>query len=237
MSNTPTRFPKGSTNVTRDNPMNMLPCQDPSKAHVYFTDFDSLTIADFTVTKVGSGTTALAAGDGGVLLATNTAGATDSIVLTKTPSNFNMSAGLQTWFRTSFQTSDATKSKLMFGLVNATATTFSPTDGFWFSKAAAGTAFALNYASTTATAQSVTGQAPSQTFALANATEVVLSIYWDGVNTVWFYINDTVAGSIVVTSVTAVALAPVLAIQNGEAVAKTLSIDYLMTAKERTTLA
>lgn len=230
---TPTRFPKGVTNVSPRHPLARFKGPDPLKSHVFWTDFDTFVAGDWTITKVGTGTDALTAFDGGALLDTTTAGATDSQILVKTPSGFTLNSGLQSWFRSKHRLSDATTSRLLAGLINASATTFVPTDGFWFDKANAGTTISINsgiagVVTTTAIAAAV--------FTAVAATDVVLGIHFDGRSTVSFYINDVCVGSITLASVTAVALAPAFGIQNGAAAAKTLTTDFLLAAEERADL-
>ena len=81
MPNTPTRFPKGVTNVTKEDPMGMLGMPDPTKFHTYMEDFDIYNATDFTITTTeagsGSATEALADEDGGVLVITNDDADTD----------------------------------------------------------------------------------------------------------------------------------------------------------------
>ena len=64
-----TRYPNGVTNVAANSILGAYGAPDPTRFHEFFDDFDRFVAADWTITKTGTGTTALFAEDGGVLQA------------------------------------------------------------------------------------------------------------------------------------------------------------------------
>jgi len=71
---TTSRFPFGITNTIKTETLGMFGIPDPTKFHTFFDDFDRYVAGDWTLTSIGTtGTAALADGDGGLLLLTDTA--------------------------------------------------------------------------------------------------------------------------------------------------------------------
>ena len=116
-NNVVTRFPGGVTNVGQDAIFADLLQTDPTEYHLYFEDFDTYTAGDWVVTETdASATQALTAGDGGLLLLTNTAADNDLIALQKTPASFTFTAGKASFFSCRFKVSDATQSDVAIGM-------------------------------------------------------------------------------------------------------------------------
>jgi thiazole synthase ThiGH ThiG subunit len=68
-----------------------------------------------TETQAGA-TQALTAGDGGLLLLTNTAADDDLVALQKTPAAFTLTAGKRAFFACKFKVSDAAQSDVAIGM-------------------------------------------------------------------------------------------------------------------------
>lgn len=227
-----TRFPFGLTNVSEVNLFADMVQPDPTLFHQYFNDFDTYTAGDWVVTETDSSATqALTAGDGGLLLITNTAADNDLVALQKTPAAWTFTAGKKTFFRCRFKVSDATQSDLVFGLQVVDITPLDVTDGVYFLKADGSTAVSIvcrKDASTGSTSASgITN--------LANDTFVELGWYYDGVDKIAYEVNGSVIGSVSATSsyLPDATCTVSFALQNGEAVAKTMTVDYVFVAKER----
>ena len=110
MSST-TRFPNGVTNAGEDTIFAALGQLAPTKFHTYMEDFDYYTAGDWTVTETQAGATqALADGDGGLLLLTNSAADDDLNALQKKGESFRFAAGKKLWFEARFKVSDAPSS-------------------------------------------------------------------------------------------------------------------------------
>ena len=226
---TTTRFPNGVTNVGEDSLFAQLAQLAATNFHTYFEDFDYYTAANWTVTETDAGATqALADGDGGLLLITNTAADNDLVSLQKVGESFRFAAGKKLFFEARFKVSDATQSDVVIGLQITDTTPLDVTDGVFFIKAdgAATVNFLVGKNNTATTASSVA--------TMANDTFIRLGFYYDGVSAVQYFVNGANAGSSVTTNLPDDEdLTVTFAIQNGEAVAKTMTVDYIYVAKER----
>jgi hypothetical protein len=233
---TPSRFPSGIATAVKTNPLGQFGMPDPTKWHVFFDDFDTYTAADWTVTEVGVATQALTDGDGGLLLVTNAAADNDSSQNQKLGESFLLTSGKKTIFKARLKVSDATQSDLLIGLAVLDTTLIAAagdgvTDGVFFQKDD-GVATLDVYCQKDTT----TGQTSATSIAtLVSDTFVTLSWYYDGVDSINYYVNDVHTGTLSATStyLPDTELTVSFAVQNGEAVAKTMTIDYLFAAVER----
>jgi hypothetical protein len=229
-NNVVTRFPNGVTNSAQDAIFGDLITTDSTKLHTYWNDFDTYTAGDWVVTAVGAGSQALAAGDGGWLLLTNAAADNDMIGMQKTPAAFTLSTTKKAFFKTRFKTSDATQSDIAVGLQIVDTTPLDVTDGVYFLKAdGAATADIIcrKDATTGSTSASAVATLVSDTF-------IELAWYYDGNGTLQYAVDGTVIGSLSVASYFPDSILTVsFAIQNGEGVAKTLTMDFIYAAIER----
>ena len=237
-----TRFTKGvSTTLTSQQALSNYPGLDVTKTHEYFNDFDNYlsNAGEFTVTTVGSGSIALAAGDGGIINMATSAGATDSLVITKPVAGFSPVAGLEMWFEVQLSCTDATNTQIICGMANMLTAPFTLTnitDGFFFNKPTAAALFNA-YVRGSSNTQNLT--AIGNSTAMVNATNIILGMYCDVNGNFSFYINDNRVCTIQTlqtvgsTYFPAVNLTPFVGIQNGAAAIKTLSLDYIHAAKLR----
>jgi hypothetical protein len=226
-----TRFPNGLTNVSEVNLFADMVQPDQTLFHEYWNDFNSYASADWTVTATGSTTQALTAGDGGLLLITNSAANNDVCQVQKLPAAFAFTAGKKAFFRAKFQVNDATASTVIVGVQNTNTVATTATDGIYFSKAASSTSVSLiSRLNTTTGSTTVTGVAT-----MANATQIELGWYWDGVSVLAYEVNGTVLGSINPSTgyIPDTTVAPIFYIKNGAAAAKTMTVDYVFFAIER----
>lgn len=229
MANLVTRFPNGLTNVGEDSPFADLAMPAPTLFHTYMEDFDYYTAGDWTVTETDAGATqALADGDGGLLLITNTAADNDLVALQKKGNSFTFESGKRLFFEARFKVSDATQSDLVMGLQVTDATPLAVANGVFFIKndGAATVDFVLTKSSTSTTNSSVA--------TMANDTYIRLGFFYDG-STMTYFVNGVNTGTSVVTNLplSTTNLTVSFAIQNGEAAAKTMTVDYIFVAKER----
>jgi len=226
-----TRFPNGLTNVSETNLFADLVQPDPTLFHQYYQDFDAYASADWTVTATGSTTQALTAGDGGLLLITNSAANADVCSLQKVPAAFAFTAGKKAFFRAKFQVNDASASTVIVGVQNTNANPLTATDGIYFSKAAASTSVSL-ISRLNATTGSTT---VASVATLANNTQITMGWYWDGGSVLQYAVNNVVLGSINPSTgfIPDTTVTPTLYIKNGAAAAKTMTVDYVFFAIER----
>lgn len=236
---TPVRYPYGVSTVPASNPLGQFGMPDPTEWHVWFDDFDDFTAAQWiiTTTEAGAGdaTEAISNADGGVLLLTNDAAdndldflqwsGTDASAATET---FKFVSGKKLFFKARIKVSDATQSDFVIGLQITDTTPLAVSDGVYWRKddGDADLDFVVikDSTATTATAASTA----------ANDTWMTLAFYYDGKSSIRYYKNDVQLGTSVTTNmVDDEELTISFGIQNGEAVAKTMSVDYIFVAKER----
>ena len=226
---TTTRFPNGVTNVGEQSLFAELGQPAATNFHTYFEDFDYYTAGDWTVTETDSGATqALTDGDGGLLLITNTAADNDLVSLQKKGESFRFASGKALFFEARFKVSDATQSDVVIGLQITDTTPLDVSDGVFFIKAdgAATVNFLVEKNNTATTASSIA--------TMADDTYIRLGFYYDGSSAVQYFVNGTYTGSSVTTNLPDDEdMTVTIAIQNGEAVAKTMTVDYIYVAKER----
>lgn len=228
----PTRFPNGLTTTTKNSPLGEFILPDMTTAHVYFEDFDYFAAANWIITTVedgaGAATEALADEDGGVLLITNDDADDDSDFFNKDGESFLMAAGKQAWFSARLKVSDATQSDWIMGLQITDTTPLAVTDGIFFRKDDGDTNIDFVVIKDSV-ATTVTGAGTN-----ADDTYVTLSFYYDGKSRIRYFVDGVMQGSTVTDNLPDDEVLTVsFGIQNGEAVAKTMSVDYILAAKER----
>lgn len=229
-----TRFPNGVTNVVKESALGMMGQLDPSKFATYFNDFYTYLASDWTITETeagaGSASQALTAGNGGLMLLTNDAADNDATFF-QGAAGFAMTAGKKAFFQARFKVSDATQSDVQIGLILTDTTPLDATDGIYFQKDD-GDANIDVYVRKDATTGSNSSLAVGT---LVADTFIKVGFYYDGKDKVAFYLDDVKVGSLDASStyLPDANLAISFGIQNGEAVAKTMTVDYVFAAVER----
>lgn len=241
----PTRLgPKGVTNAVISSLLNKMGQLDPTRYNTFFEDFNNSSDAvattplNWTATAVGAGTRAVAALDGGAILLTNAAADNDSIALQIKNPSFILNAGKQSWFESRFKISDATQSDFLIGLTGLDTTPIGAAaseetgvaDGIFFLKIDGQTDLRLYARKASAT---VTSKLAIAT--IVADTMISAGWHYDG-KEFKIYVNDLHVTSVdapFATGVPALVIGPNLMIQNGEAVAKTATIDRIFACQER----
>ena len=230
-NNSVTRLPSGVTTVATSSLFANFPVPYSNALVEYFNDFFTYTTNRWVVTETQAGATqALTAGSGGWLLLTNSAADDDLVALQKTPAMLDLSATKQTWFTSRFKVSDATQSDVVIGMQVVDTTPLDVTDGIYFLKAdgaATVNIICRKDATTGSTSASAIATMVSDTF-------IQLDWYYDGAGYLFYAVNGTVGGSLSVASYFPDTSTTVsFAIQNGEAVAKTMTVDWVGVWQER----
>jgi hypothetical protein len=238
-----TRYPNGVTNADPNTTLAEFGMPDPTKYHVWFDDFDNYLAAEWVRTATGAGTTVINTGaDGGILLTTNAAADNDAVYYQMSENAAAGSAetwkfveGKKLWFKARLKVSDITQSDFVMGLQITDTTPLDASDGVFFRKDDGDSDLDFVIVKdSTATTKTMSGL-------LANDTYIVLGFYYDGgtlgasgSGRVHCFVNDVVKSQNVTTNlVNDEELTISFGIQNGEAVAKTMSVDYIFVAKER----
>lgn len=227
-----TRFPSGVTNVEKASTLGAMGQPDPTKFYTYFDDFNYFSAADWTITTTeagaGSATEALTDAAGGVLLITNDDADNDADFFNKVGESFSFESGKKLWFKSRFKVSDATQSDFIIGLQITDTTPLDVTDGVFFQKddGDASLDFHVEKDGTATTASAVA--------TIVDDTYVTVGFYYNGSDELQYFVDDAKVGTSVTTNLPDDEVLTVsFGIQNGEAAAKTMSIDYILAVKER----
>lgn len=227
-----TRFPRGVNNAALNSTLHHLTTVDPTKLHIFFDDFDKYAAGDWTITTTeagaGSATEALTDVDGGALLITNDAADNDNDFFQLVGESFQFVAGKKLWFKARFKVSDATQSDFVMGLQIRDTSPLDVTDGVFFMKDD-GDASLDFYVEKDNTASSATA-----IHTVVSDTFLTVGFYYDGKSEVAYFVDDVKKGALALTNLPNDEILTVsFGIQNGEAVAKTMTVDYIFCAKER----
>lgn len=212
-----------------------LPISKGPELCEYFNDFLSTqdyAAADWTITTTeagaGDASEAIAADEKyGALLITNDAADNDVDNLQLNEENWLLESGKQVWYETRIKVSDADQVDMFVGLAitDTTARDASDKVGFLLADGSAALSCLNTKDSTSTTTSSIA--------TIADSTYIVLGFHFDGKSKIEFYVNR----SLVATHSTNIPddenLAVTINLQNGEAVAKTMHIDYIYVAQER----
>lgn len=205
---------------------------DPTLFHFYFNDFNAYAAGDWTITTTeagaGSATEALTAGRGGLLLITNDAADDDADFFQLPTETFKYVAGKRLHFSIRFAVSDVVQSDIVAGLQITDTTPLAVTDGIFFRKNDADSIIDLVVCKNST-------ETVAEVATLVNATQVRLDFVYDGSEeAIKAYVDGVGACSVALTNVPDdEELTVSFGLQNGEAVAKTMTIDYVMAAEER----
>jgi hypothetical protein len=242
MSKNTTHFRRGLTNVADNVTGGYLILPDPTTMHMFWDDFDKYTAGDWVIntTEEGGGdaTEALADADGGILVVTNDAADNDADFFQwaggagSVKETFTFAVGKKLTFKARFKVSDATQSDFIIGLYATDTTPLSNNNGVYFQKDDGDALLDLHMGNGTNT---------TDTTSLAtvgdNTYLTVGFVYTGGAlgtgTLLEIFVNDALVGSSVTTNLPTTELAVSFGIQNGEAVAKIMSLDYIFVAKER----
>lgn len=225
---TTSRYPDGISTEDVETTLGDYIGPNPFKAHQYFTDFDEYISGNWTVTETQAGATqALADADGGVLLLTNSAADDDLVALQKVGESFLLELGKESWFAAKFKVSDSTQSDVVMGLQITDTTPLAVTDGVYFRKDDADQTLQLVVVKDST-------ETVTDVIEMADDTYVEVGFHYDGIDKITaFSANTGVAKSVTTNLPDDEELTVSFAVQNGEAVAKIMSIDYIFAAKAR----
>lgn len=233
----------GMTNAGPGQAMATSGIPDPTWAHVFHDEFNTLSATAITTTTVGTGTTALVAESGGVLLDTTSAAAGDALYHQVPVAGFQITAGAQLFFKCRLKLDSATLSDVYAGLIETSATPLAPQNGLFFVKPAGAASLLLRHIKAGVVTDT---PIPVASQVLAN-TWVELSFYCDGGGNVAAFVNPTTGlgrpvpgGSrgmvakllALAGGWTAAMLSPSFGIRNSTAAARTLRCDYLTVVNE-----
>jgi hypothetical protein len=207
----------------------MFGAPDRTDYHAFFDDFDTYTSGQWTATVTGTGTTALTAGDGGLLASATSTASSDANYLQKTTEGFSFEVGKPAWFKARFKVSALTTVVVM-GLQVTDTTPEDVTDGIYFLSTVTTGVMTL-YCRKNAT----TGSTSVAAGALVADTYADYAWYWDGKDTVEAFKDGVKVGTITGASAYIPDTTTTISfgVRTTTAAAKTLTIDYIFAAKAR----
>jgi len=201
----------------------------------YYNDFlaeQDYAAADWVITTVeagaGAATEALAADEkGGALLITNDDADNDSDSLQKTQETWSLTVGKRTWYETRCKIGDADDVDFFVGLNITDTTPLTTTDraGFQINDADASILCKSEKDSTETSTDS--GQDA------ADDTYVTLGLAWDGISKLEYYVDRSKVATHTTNIPDDENLTITMHLQNGSAVANTLTVDYIQVTQER----
>jgi hypothetical protein len=198
-SQVPQRLPAGSTFEPPYGPWADNGNGDPFFYHQFADDFDNTlgaANAGGLYTVSGTGSAAHTSGDGGLALLSTTAVSASFASIQLPVGDFTLPqgalAGKKMFWCARLQLSDVVNSALIAGMCIIDATPFTAvSDGIWFSKASASSQLVMNIASG-GTVKSF--NVATNTYALANATNIDLAWYVDRYGNVQYSVGSQLFG-------------------------------------------
>jgi hypothetical protein len=195
----PTRFKNGVTNNGINTPTGNMPVPDRNNLCIYQNDFLQYTAGDWTVVAggAGSGTALSTSIVGGALALTWGTSGTQSNTLIGGAFAFNPATssgnGLQFWFEAGLVLpADTSAPNYVIGAIKGAPT--APSDGVYFTKAAAGTAWQIVIKAAAASTTTVTLPSPA---VAVNSARTSIGFYYDGRGnpTMYVYYGGICVGS------------------------------------------
>lgn len=228
-----TSLPKGLSTADRGTALFDYVYPDPTKTIVWWDDFHNYDASWWTVTEDG-GTNAVQDEVGGVLDLVN-AGADDNSTFLQwqgeesgsTIETFKITTSERCWFKARFAVSDATQSDFVIGLQITDTTPLAVSDGIFFQKDDGDTNLDF-HVEKDSTSTDETG-----IHTMEDDTFVTAGFYYDKKN-FHVYVNDGKVATVADDNLpNDEELTISFGVQNGEAAAKTFSVDYILAAQDR----
>lgn len=235
----PTYFPNGVSNADANSfeDLAKFPYPDPTKYHTFFDDFDYLPVDDttdlpfnWTISGTNATDPALADADGGVVALTTATSDNDGVFMQKIGESFLWEVGNDLFFKVRLECDDATQSDIVAGLCITDATVLDATDQLAFVKADGDTDFDFLIE------KNGTATTLAEVATLEDDVAIELAFVYEARRGEFrVYVNDSLVAStqVLTNAPDDEILTPTLAVQAGEAAAKTLSVDYILASKER----
>ena len=221
-----------ATEHKKNQPM-FAPYPSDQTFYMYHNDFFTYNSGDWTITTTeagtGSASEAVTSSDGGALLLTNAAGDNDLDFLQLKGEGFKLSTSKKAYFSARFKVNDVDQSDFVMGLGITDTTPLDTTDGVFFISADgdAGLDFLVEKDNSATTTEDVA--------TMADDTFITTTWFIDpDASKVYYSINNAKPVGVAITNLPDdEELTVSFGIQNGEASAQTMTIDYVVAAVER----
>lgn len=210
---------------------------DPTKYYTYFEDFDYYNADDWMKNFATGSAAALGDGFGGQLIITTDTDDGDIAVLQRGVGiqgagvglAFQWSVDKELWFKIRFKIDEATQTDVLCGLQSIDSSPFNVTDGIWFRKTDGDPTFEF-----------IVEENDNATFipnvaTLVDDTFIEIAYYYDSVGTFHVYVDDVETTELenLTQFAPSALLTPSFGFQNGDNVARTMNVDYIMVVLER----
>lgn len=233
-----TSLPKGLSTAARGTALFDYVLPDPTKTVVFWDDFINYDASHWVVTTTeagtGSASEAIQNEVGGVLKLTNDDADDDNDFLQWASEEdadgvevFKITTSERAWFKARFKVSDATESDFVIGLQIIDTSPLAVSDGIFFQKDDGNTEldFHVEKDSTQTDATNI--------HTMEDDTYVTVGFYYDK-KKIHVYVNDGKVTDVVDDNLPDdEELTISFGIQNGEAAAKSMSVDYILAAQDR----
>ena len=221
-----------ATEHKKNQPM-FAPYPSDQTFYMYHNDFFTYNSGDWTITTTeagtGSASEAVTSSAGGALLLTNAAGDNDLDFLQLKGEGFKLSTSKKAYFSARFKVNDVDQSDFVMGLGITDTTPLDTTDGVFFISADgdAGLDFLVEKDNTATTTEDVA--------TMADDTFIPTTWVIDpDASKEYYSINNAAPVGVAITNLPDdEELTVSFGIQNGEASAQTMTIDYVVAAVER----
>ena len=221
-----------ATEHKKNQPM-FAPYPSDQTFYMYHNDFFTYNSGDWTITTTeagtGSASEAVTSSAGGALLLTNAAGDNDLDFLQLKGEGFKLSTSKKAYFSARFKVNDVDQSDFVMGLGITDTTPLDTTDGVFFISADgdAGLDFLVEKDNSATTTEDVA--------TMADDTFITTTWFIDpDASKVYYSINNAAPVDVAITNLPDdEELTVSFGIQNGEASAQTMTIDYVVAAVER----
>jgi len=254
-SQPPVNYLAGVSQAAPFQPFHLSGVGIPAFYHTFTEDFDDndvyTTGQRYTLTTTpGTGTLAGTNGDGGLALFTTSGASGDAVGIQQVNGSWTNTAVKKLFFVTKLQMATVATSSMIAGLISTNATPFTAVaDGIWF-RWTGGGALTINSAiGSTVTSATI----PAAAYTMANATNIELAFEVTRQGDILAYVDTQLVGyipqstlgtstnpqnsgpvsRITAPSITTAILKPTLFLQTNSAATKTMTVDFMVTAKER----
>lgn len=190
----------------------------------YATDFIEYDSNTWTITEVGAGTDLSGDAVGGTLVVTNAAADNDrhAFQLGKTNGEcFAFQAGKPLWFDARFKVDDVLADTMIGLYVTDTDPEGGVAAGVYYRRLTTATALNLVIENSSTETVVTTG------FVMANDTYVNVGFYWDGARLFYTQNRGIVGEATVLTNLPSTELRLSMLVQNGSAVARSMTVDWI----------
>ncbi len=198
-------------------------------SRVFFNWMENYIASQWTVTTVGSGSVAAQDAIHGELKLTNSAADNDSLAMQLDKETLKFTKGKESFFKMRFKVNDATESFFMMGIYILDTTPNDASDGVFFSKAdGVATLFGKVRKNSTTSTTAIS------LHTMVDDTFVEIAFLYDGQSAVIFYVNGVRKATLSNDNLPDdEELTLGFIIENGEAVIKSMNIDYVEAGQER----